>query len=159
MSDYKEILTSDRVYKKYKSIIPDTNVSIDDIIQKLSYFYKISKDTSEKGKEILEYYKHIDLLPFLYGIGNYNSMNVFSIYAHNYLLVFLVEMGFLGLLLLLFQFLFFIKVSRGQFLFVFVPFFVQVMSSTTIFIPHLYIIAAIIVYYSTYYEKDKNIIS
>ena len=109
--------------------------------------------------EILEYYKHIDLLPFLYGIGNYNSMNVFSIYAHNYLLVFLVEMGFLGLLLLLFQFLFFIKVSRGQFLFVFVPFFVQVMSSTTIFIPHLYIIAAIIVYYSTYYEKDKNIIS
>ena len=34
MSDYKEILTSDRVYKKYKSIIPDTNVSIDDIIQK-----------------------------------------------------------------------------------------------------------------------------
>lgn len=33
------------------------------------------------------------------------------------------------------------------------------MSSTTIFIPHLYIIAAIIVYYSTYYEKDKNIIS
>mgnify|MGYP000831050668 CR=1 FL=1 len=42
MSDYKEILTSDRVYKKYKSIIPDTNVSIDDIIQKLSYFYKIS---------------------------------------------------------------------------------------------------------------------
>ena len=31
MSDYKEILTSDRVYKKYKSIIPDTNVSIDDI--------------------------------------------------------------------------------------------------------------------------------
>ena len=54
MSDYKEILTSDRVYKKYKSIIPDTNVSIDDIIQKLSYFYKISKDTSEKGKEILE---------------------------------------------------------------------------------------------------------
>ena len=109
--------------------------------------------------EILEYYKHIDLLPFLYGIGNYNSMNVFSIYAHNYLLVFLVEMGFLGLLLLLFQFLFFIKVSRGQFLFVFVPFFVQVMSSTKIFIPHLYIIAAIIVYYSTYYEKDKNIIS
>ena len=56
MSDYKEILTSDRVYKKYKSIIPDTNVSIDDIIQKLSYFYKISKDTSEKGKKILEYY-------------------------------------------------------------------------------------------------------
>lgn len=43
MSDYKEILTSDRVYKKYKSIIPDTNVSIDDIIQKLSYFYKISR--------------------------------------------------------------------------------------------------------------------
>ena len=44
MSDYKEILTSDRVYKKYKSIIPDTNVSIDDIIQKLSYFYKISNN-------------------------------------------------------------------------------------------------------------------
>ena len=59
MSDYKEILTSDRVYKKYKSIIPDTNVSIDDIIQKLSYFYKISKDTSEKGKEILEYYNGV----------------------------------------------------------------------------------------------------
>lgn len=59
MSDYKEILTSDRVYKKYKSIIPDTNVSIDDIIQKLSHFYKISKDTSEKGKEILEYYNGV----------------------------------------------------------------------------------------------------
>ena len=50
MSDYKEILTSDRVYKKYKSIIPDTNVSIDDIIQKLSYFYKISKNFREIGK-------------------------------------------------------------------------------------------------------------
>ena len=57
MSDYKEILTSDRVYKKYKSIIPDTNVSIDDIIQKLSYFYKISKYTSEKGKKILDIMK------------------------------------------------------------------------------------------------------
>ena len=41
MSDYKEILTSDRVYKKYKSIIPDTNVSIDDIIQKLSYYNEV----------------------------------------------------------------------------------------------------------------------
>ena len=59
MSDYKEILTSDRVYKKYKSIIPDANISIDDIIQKLSYFYKISKDTSEKGKKILEYYNGV----------------------------------------------------------------------------------------------------
>ena len=51
MSDYKEILTSDRVYKKYKSIIPDTNVSIDDIIQKLSYFYKISKNSRKIGKK------------------------------------------------------------------------------------------------------------
>ena len=52
MSDYKEILTSDRVYKKYKSIIPDTNVSIDDIIQKLSYFYKISIYTKWSVRKI-----------------------------------------------------------------------------------------------------------
>ncbi len=59
MSDYKEILTSDRVYK---------NTSLSSLIQmyllmtsykKLSYFYKISKDTSEKGKKILEYYNEV----------------------------------------------------------------------------------------------------
>lgn len=43
MSDYKEILTSDRVYKKYKSIIPDTNVSIDDIIQNCHIFIKFQR--------------------------------------------------------------------------------------------------------------------
>ena len=53
MSDYKEILTSDRVYKKYKSIIPDTNVSIDDIIQKLSYFYRSGFLGTSQNPEIL----------------------------------------------------------------------------------------------------------
>lgn len=61
------------------------------IVMKLSVFV-----------EILEYYKYIDFFLFLYGIGNYNSMNVFLIYVYNYFLVFLVEMGFFGLFLLLF---------------------------------------------------------
>ena len=62
MSDYKEILTSDRVYKKYKSIIPDTNVSFGLRAEgEYTHYKKIrfSKDTSEKGKEILEYYNGV----------------------------------------------------------------------------------------------------
>lgn len=105
--------------------------------------------------KIWEYYKHIDLLSLLYGIGNYNSKTAFGIYAHNYLLVFLVEMGVLGLFLLLSQFYVFIKASKGQFLFVFIPFFVQIMSSTIIFIPHFYMIAAIMIYYAGYNKKDE----
>lgn len=128
------------------------------------FISKLREDPSSAMKlnvftEVLRYYEHIECIPFLYGVGNYNSMHVFSIYAHNYLLVVLIEMGFIGLILLIMQFVYFIKYSNGQFLFVFIPFFVQVMSSTTIFIPHFYMIAAIIVYYSIYYGKNKIITS
>lgn len=100
--------------------------------------------------KIFNYYRDVNLFSFLYGIGNYNSKVAFGIYAHNYLLVFFVEMGALGLMLILSQFYVFIKWSKGQFLFVFVPFFVQIMSSTIIFIPYFYMIAAIMIYYAQY---------
>lgn len=59
MNDYEEILTSDIVYQKYKSLIPNKNVSFDNIIQKLSHFYEISKDISVSGKKVLEHYNGV----------------------------------------------------------------------------------------------------
>lgn len=108
-------------------------------------------------KKIIDYYSQIDLFSLVYGIGNYNSKVAFGTYAHNYLLVFLVEMGLIGLLLILLQFYIFIKYSRGNFLYVFVPFFVQIMSSTIIFIPYFYMIAAIMVYYSINIQTTSSI--
>jgi O-antigen ligase len=98
--------------------------------------------------EVFKYYLNADWVNIIFGIGNYNSMKVFSIYAHNYILVFAVETGLLGLTLLFTQFIHFILKSRNEILVVLVPFFVQVMSSTTIFIPHFYMVSAIIIYFS-----------
>lgn len=55
MENYGEILTSDKVYQKYKDKIPASSLSIDDIINKLNN-YSITEERSEKTKMILEKY-------------------------------------------------------------------------------------------------------
>jgi len=113
----------------------------------------LQKDASANTKvelisEVLKYYSNADWISIIFGIGNYNSQKAFSIYAHNYILVFAVETGIVGLTLLFTQFLNFVKKSRNESLVILIPFLVQVMSSTTIFIPHFYMVSAIIVYFS-----------
>lgn len=98
--------------------------------------------------EVFKFYSNADLLRILFGIGNYNSINALGMYAHNYFLVYLIEMGIFGLTLLLFQFVYFVYISKKEILVILIPFLVQVMSSSTIFIPHFYMISAIFCFFS-----------
>lgn len=113
----------------------------------------INNDVSTRSKfdlidDVIKFYSNADLVSILFGIGNYNSKKEFGIYAHNYFLVYSIEMGLIGLLLLLIQFRHFIYSSKKTILVMLIPFIVQVMSSTTIFIPHFYMVSAIFYYFS-----------
>jgi hypothetical protein len=113
----------------------------------------LEKDQSTSQKiillrEIPKYYSKADWINIVFGIGNYKSKEIFSIYAHNYILVYLIEMGIIGVSILLLQFLYFVHLSKKDILVMLIPFLAQVMSSTTIFIPYFYMCSAIIIYFS-----------
>lgn len=59
MEDYKEILSSNSVYEKYKRIIPNSNVTSNKIIEKLSIFYNFVEDDSTEGRMLLKHYEGV----------------------------------------------------------------------------------------------------
>lgn len=121
----------------------------------------LNNDASTRSKfdlvdDVVKFYANSDLLSILFGIGNYNSKKVFSLYAHNYFLVYAIEMGIVGLFFVLTQFKHFVSTSKKEILVVLIPFVVQVMSSTVIFIPYFYMISAVIYYFSNHEKNSRN---
>lgn len=122
-------------------------------------FSRMSYDLSFISKfEILEqaidYYRNVEIMPFLFGVGISNSQEYMGIYAHNYFLVFLMETGIFGLLSLLLMFYGFYKCTGGMALCILIPFLFATASSTVTFLPDLYLCMGIMYLYV--YQKKIN---
>ncbi|GHV72551.1 polymerase [Bacteroidia bacterium] len=96
----------------------------------------------------IDYFQHIDLLTFLFGIGFTLSNNVLDIYAHNYFLVYLIESGLFGLLIFVWILWLFIRKTNGLALIVILPLAVQILSSAITYVPFLYTILPLILIFS-----------
>ncbi|MEG1572939.1 MAG: hypothetical protein RR190_00015 [Bacteroidales bacterium] len=119
----------------------------------------ISYDLSFISKfEILEqainYYKDVEIMPLFFGVGISNSQEYLGIYAHNYFLVFLMETGIVGLLILLAMFYSFYKYTSASALCILIPFFFATASSTVTFLPDLYLSVAVMYLYVS--QKKSN---
>lgn len=110
---------------------------------------KISTDPSFKSKiniahAVIEYFSEASFLELVFGVGFSNSIDRLGIYAHNFFIVYLIESGIIGLVVVLLLFLHFIFITRGKALFVLVPFFITTLSNTVTFMPYFYVMMALI---------------
>lgn len=81
---------------------------------------------------------------WLFGVGLTRSERVLGIYAHSYILVFIVETGIIGALLMLSIFFETIRISKGETLLIILPFAIATMSTTVTFLPDLYLALAVV---------------
>lgn len=81
----------------------------------------------------------------LFGVGFGETQHLMTHYAHNYFLVYLMESGAIGLLLLSVTLLVFIKATNGKAMLVLVPFIIQTAAESQTFLPYLYVIMALMI--------------
>jgi len=96
-------------------------------------------------EEALVYFQTAKLGNILFGIGFSNTEYILSFGAHNYFLMYLMESGVIGLLLLCATLLVFIKVSNGKITIILLPFIVQAMAASSPFLPYFYVITALMI--------------
>ncbi|MDE7090325.1 MAG: hypothetical protein K2O53_01200 [Bacteroidales bacterium] len=87
----------------------------------------------------LDYWQQASWADKLFGIGLTRSEIAMGVYAHSYVLVFLVETGLLGSLLMLALFGRMLLDSRGEGLYLLLPFAIATLSTTVLFIPELFL--------------------
>lgn len=80
----------------------------------------------------------------LIGVGCSISIEKLGIFAHNYFLVFIIEMGIPAFLFMLFSWFKFVSMTKGKALIVLVPFFIVTLSSFLTFGPFFYAVMALI---------------
>lgn len=87
----------------------------------------------------LDYWRQASWLEMLFGIGLTRSEIVMGVYAHSYGLVFLVETGLMGFLLMIGLFVRMLADSRGEGLCLLIPFAIATLSTTVLFVPELFL--------------------
>lgn len=87
----------------------------------------------------LDYWRQASWPEMLFGIGLTRSTMEMGVYAHNYVLVFLVETGVIGCLLMLGLFGRMLFDSRGDGFYLLLPFAIATMSTTVLFVPELFL--------------------
>ncbi len=87
----------------------------------------------------LDYWRQASWPEMLFGIGLTRSEMAMGVYAHNYGLVVLVETGWIGFMLMLGLFGRMLYDSRGEGLYLLLPFAVATLSSTVVFVPELFL--------------------
>lgn len=87
----------------------------------------------------LDYWRQASWPEMLFGVGLTRSTMEMGMYAHNYVLVFLVETGLIGCLLMVGLFGRILFDSRGEGLCLLLPFAVATLSSTVLFVPELFL--------------------
>lgn len=87
----------------------------------------------------LDYWRQASWPQMLFGIGLTRSEMAMGVYAHSYILVFLVETGLVGCLLMLGLFGRMLFDSRGEGLYLLLPFALATMSTTVLFVPELFL--------------------
>ena len=96
-------------------------------------------------EEALIYFQTASLSQILFGLGFTLSGDVMTFGAHNYFLVYLMESGVIGLLLVCATLFVFIKASNGKVMIVLLPFIVQNMAASSVFLPYFYVIMALVI--------------
>jgi hypothetical protein len=89
------------------------------------------------------YYQTASLKNILFGVGFYETVNIMTHYAHNYFLLFLMETGVFGLILLLTTLFVLVKATNGVVMVVLLPFIVQTSTESNTFLPYFYVIMAL----------------
>lgn len=89
---------------------------------------------------IINYFSNIDLPTLFFGVGFSNSSNALGVYAHNLIMVFLIESGICGLVVLLALIMFLNRVTEGRAMVVILPFLVTTLSATITFIPFFFMV-------------------
>lgn len=105
---------------------------------------RVQYDTSFISKfqiwyAFLDYWQQASVLEKLFGVGLLNSEMEMGIYAHSYSLVFLVETGIVGLVLMLTMFFCMLIKSQFEGLYLLVPFAVVTLTATGTFMPELFL--------------------
>ncbi len=88
----------------------------------------------------LDYWQQASWVDKWFGIGFTRSEIAMGVYAHSYVLVFLVETGLLGCLLMLTLFGRMLYDSRGEGLYILLPFAIATLSTTVLFVPELFLL-------------------
>lgn len=111
----------------------------------------------EIAELIIQYYeKGPSFIEQAIGVGVYMSKNIFGIYAHNFLAVQLIEMGFISVVLLFFMLGGIVYYSKGKAMIVLIPFFITTLSSTLSFMPVFYTVLAIICVYENRFNIENE---
>jgi O-antigen ligase len=97
----------------------------------------------------LEFLKTTSLTNILFGVGFGNAVNSLGIGAHNYLITYFVESGLIGLILILIFWGFMLYKSNFKVGIVMFPFLLNGMSLSTVAIPYLYVIFAVILVFES----------
>lgn len=114
----------------------------------LSFSTEDISDVSLKSKfdiffKTFDYLRTVDIKTFLFGIGYEKSPTVLGIYGHNYISLYIIEFGFVGLLLLLSLFFsIFMECNNNKFFLI--VYFITGLSYVPYFIPYFYILMGIL---------------
>lgn len=119
------------------------------IIYKVLIEEKIKNDPSFLSKlgiaeKISHYFLNASFSDLIFGIGFSNSPERLGIYAHNLFMVFLIESGIAGLILLLLLLIQFVIITNKKALLILVPFIITTLSATITFIPYFYVVMALV---------------
>lgn len=95
-------------------------------------------------KSSVSYISTMDFNNLLFGIGFFNTINELGIYGHNFWLIFFLESGIIGFLLMFTFFIFIYVNTKKKAAYILVPFFIASLSAITTFIPYFYGILALI---------------
>ncbi len=109
--------------------------------------------------EIFQYFEmDQSFLQFVFtGVGVSMSVEVLGIYAHNYWAVWLIEAGFLALLLQMSLWILFYVYTKKKAMIILLPFFLATLSSNLTFAPVFYVAFAVM-YYTVKERKERVLI-
>lgn len=88
-------------------------------------------------QKTLLYLKNCDIFHFLFGIGMNHSIDALGIYGHNYLSLYSIEFGIVGLVLFL-SFIILVLLKRRHTIFLWMPFLITGLSFVSYFLPFFY---------------------
>lgn len=101
-------------------------------------------------KTTVDYFSRVSTKDLFFGVGFSNSEQALGVYAHNFIMVFLIESGIIGLTFIFLLFVYFINITGSRAYVILIPFLITTLSATITFIPYFYLVMALL------YIDNKN---